>query len=155
MARRIGGDEFVDMAVRETAAMQHDAAGFERDAAGLAGGKHPHRVRIGQIARHHAFGVVIALDDEGRNALAVQPADRADEEQPGGDILPAAVEHIAGDDQEAGLAGDGLGDQRLDRAPPCLGKARRHRRILQPQPGERAVDMQIGGMDETEAHEAK
>ena len=96
---------------------------------------------------------MVALDDEGWNALAIEPPEFAREKQAGRHILPVAVENIAANRQEGGLRGDGLLDQRLDGASPGPRETRRNRLVLAAKTGERAIDMQIGGVHEGEAHE--
>ena len=85
----------------------------------------------------------------------MQVAERAREEQSGRDVAPVAVENIARDDQKRRPAVDRLPDQLLDRVAIGPREPRRDRGILEAEAGERAVDMQIGGMDEMELHAAR
>ena len=55
---------FGDDPVREAAAMQHDLEVVEPEALGRAARKFAHIRRQGDALRHHAFGVVIALEEE-------------------------------------------------------------------------------------------
>ena len=96
---------------------------------------------------------MIALDDESGDSRALQTPQFADEKQAGRHVLPIAVENIAANQQESGLRGDRLVDQRLDRAPPRPREARRDGGVLAAKAGERTVDVEIGGVKEGELHE--
>ena len=78
----------------------------------------------------------------------------AREEQAGRDVLPVAVEDVAGDDEEFRAAFDGLPDERLDRRAIGPGERARDRGVLGAEAGERTVDVQIGGVEEMESHAA-
>ena len=152
--RRIGRDEVrIDQPLRKAPTVQRDAQGLDLEGTRVARGKNPRALGIGQRPRHQAFGVVIALDDEGGDSRALQTAQLAGEKQAGRHVLPIAVENIAANQQESGLRGDGLVDQRLDRSPPRPREASRDGGVLAAKAGERTVDMEIGGVKEGELHE--
>jgi len=97
---------------------------------------------------HLVFGVVVAIDDECRNAGGGQPTHLACEEHAGVVVLPVAVVQIAGDDHEIDLLIDGRSHQVRERFA-SSGAQQLGRRVgIGRQPGERTVEMDVGGVDE-------
>ena len=139
-------------ALGKTAAVHGDAQFLDQMCMSLPRVKYMHARRIGKRARNHAFGVVIASDDERRQARPMQLAQFAHEKQPGRNVAPVAVEHVAGDDEEFRAAVDRLSDQALDRFAAGRSEGRGNGRVLGPERGEWAVDMQIGGVYELKSH---
>ena len=151
--RRIGLHEIVrHLAAAEAAAMQRHPELIECEGFGLAAVERPRAFGVSETPRHHAVGIVVALGEKHRNAGPMQMPQGADEEQAGCHILPVTIEHIAGDDQECRLAVDGFGDEPVHRLAPRRGETRGNGGILPAQPGKRTVDMEIGRVDEIEAH---
>ena len=115
---------------------------------GLARGKDRHVFRQRQLAADLAFGVVVAVDHINGNVALAQPRHLLDEEQPGIEVAPVAVIDIAGDNDEI----DRFGLRQIDH--PLQGPARRpaqqidRRAIIGRKADQRAVEMDIGGVDE-------
>jgi hypothetical protein len=92
---------------------------------------------------------VVAADEEELDPGARQPSGFAHEELARGVILPVAVVEVAGDDHERRF----LGDRGLDEVGEGLARGGREqpRRLLaaRPQAPQRAVQMDVGGMQES------
>jgi hypothetical protein len=101
---------------------------------------------------HDALGVVVALQQEQRNAGPVQPRHLAVEEQADRRIAPLAVIDIAGDDDEGDLRLDRPGDEIGEGLAARRGEAPGHLRVLEAEAGQRAAEVQIGRVQECESH---
>src|SRR4029077_14626578 len=141
---------FGDDPVRKAAAMQHDLEILEPEALGGAAWKFAHIRRQGDALRHHAFGIVIALEEEDADPGAIEPCQFAIEEEADRGIAPFPLIDVAGDHDE----GDLLGKRRIDEGAEGLaarsGEAARELLILERKPLEKAPEMQVGGMQESE-----
>ncbi len=128
-----GADVLDDHGVRPVRAQDRDIVG-EFEASGE---------RIG--------GVVIAEDHDDAHAMLAEAPHLAREEKPGVIALPLAVEDVAGDDDEAAFLRDGERDEIVEGL--ARGVVDASRKILgfPREPKQRAVEMKIGGVDETKA----
>jgi hypothetical protein len=95
---------------------------------------------------------VIAPDQKRAHPGPVELAQFAHEEQAGRYVAPDVVEHVARDDEEFRAARDGLLDQSFDGLAAGGGEGGRHGGVFGAQRVERAVDVEIGGVDELETH---
>ncbi len=107
-------------------------------------------------AGDHAGGVVVAADAEHADAGAGEARGFLREELAGAPVLPLAVEQVAGDQHERHL----FAQREIDQV--GVGGARGGadavggRVGVRLQPTQRAVDVQVGGVDESEAgHRAR
>ena len=98
------------------------------------------------------FGVVIALEQEDRHTFLGEPRDLAIEEQGDGGVAPVAVENVAGKNREGDFFLQRAVDQVGEGVAAGRGEPRGERFVAQPQALERAAQMEIGGMEEGEAH---
>ena len=105
-------------------------------------------VRQLQATRHLAVGVVIAVQQVDRDARVPQPAHLANEEQPGVEVLPVPVVHVACNHHEIDLFVDCLCDQIVEGVPGCGTQALCGRISVQRQASQWAVQVQIRGVDE-------
>jgi hypothetical protein len=101
-----------------------------------------------QVAGHLAVGVVVAVEQEHRDARLTQPAHLPHEEEARVEVSPVAVVHVAGDDHEVHL----LDYRQTDQVPKGIPRGRAQalgRRIrVGRQAPEGAVQVQICGVDE-------
>jgi len=97
------------------------------------------------------FRIVIAEDQHDADARLAQPGHALGKEKAGAVVPPHTVEDVAGDEHQPAFPIDRERDQVIE----CLA-----RRVLQPrrllgralaQPGQRAVEMQVGRMQEAKS----
>jgi hypothetical protein len=110
------------------------------------------RFRKVQAARDDALGVVVATDgDEGdRGRGAGEASELGDEELAGAPVLPLTVIEIAGGHDEGDVLRDGMVDQRDEGVARGGSDARGWRVGVGLEPAQRAVDVQVGAMEEAE-----
>ena len=146
---RIGGGEIVGgFLVPEALAVQDHAQRVEGEGLRFLRRETTHVVRQLELARHLAFGVVIAEKHENRNAGAPEATHLATEEDAGVVIAPAAIVEIAGNHHEINLLLDGTVDQ-LAKGVPCRVAQLRGRCIgISGESGERTVEVDVGGVNE-------
>ena len=104
-----------------------------------------------QLPRDLAGGVVIALHNADPDSRAREPQHLLAEEEAGAEVDPVAVIDVAGKQDQVHRPFEGQvhqGDERLSRgaAQPLDGRA-----LVAVQPLERAVDVQVGCVDEFQA----
>ena len=127
--------------------------GHTRDREGGPGlPRRQHVAREGQPRREHRLRIVVAADGDHRDAGALQLGELGHQEMAGAPILPIPIVEVAGEQDEADLLLLGeldQVDQRLPRGAPDA--VRRRIRI---QATQRRIQMQVGGVEEGEVHQA-
>jgi hypothetical protein len=124
---------------------------IEHDGFGALVGKQVHVIGPGEPAGHFAGGVVIAAHHQHARADVAQAVELADEEQAGVEVLPLAVEDVAGEQQEGGALVDAQLHQVGQRAPGRPAHPLDGRAVVRRQPLEGTVDVKVGGVDEFHA----
>ena len=94
---------------------------------------------------------MVAADGDHPDAGAGQPADLPHEKMPGAPVLPVPVEQVAGDDHEIQPLGEREIHRVAQREPRRRADALGRRLRIGLQPAQRAVQVQIGKMQEAEA----
>jgi hypothetical protein len=139
----------------EALAVHDDAVLLEPHALGGAVGEDVGVGREVERTRHDAVGVVVPLHDEDADAGAFEAGQAQVEKDPGVVVAPVAVEDVAGQDHEGRLLVDGELHQALERAAAGDPDRRRGGAVVALEPTQRAVEVQIGRVDEGEAgHES-
>ena len=152
-ARGQGDGEIVLLgAMRKAAPVQGDAQFGQFEAFRARGGKLPREIGQSEALGDDGIGVVIALEQEDRHACLGEPRDLAIEEQSDGGVAPVAVENVAGKNREGDFFLQHAVDQVGKGVAAGGGEPRGERFVAQAQALERAAQMEIGGMEEGEAH---
>gem|GEM_PF-3780836 len=140
---------FRHRAVGKAVTVYRDAQ--RRQVRGLGGtaGEHLHVIGPWNLPADDALGVVVALNDEHRNAGPAEPRHLLANKQAGVKVLPVAVVEIAGDQQKIDPLVDGQIHQALERAPGRATQPFQRRAVVAAQPPQRAVDVKVGGVDKT------
>ena len=139
-----------DGAGREPHAVDADAKLGQADGVGLVAAQHARSAGVFQPLGDDAGGVVVAADAEDANARAGEARGLLGEELAGAPVLPGAVEQIPGDQDE----GDALCEGEIDQV--GVGGAGGVADALGGGVGvgfeaaQRAVDVQVGGVEESE-----
>ena len=146
---------FQRLAIAKTLAVHGGADLRQLNRLGLARRQQPRALAPGDMPGEHRGRVVIAPDGDHPDTGAGQPADLPHQKMPGAPVLPVPVEQVAGDDHEI----QPLGEREIHRVAQCQPRRRADalgRRLrIGLQPAQRAVQVQIGKMQEAEAaHEA-
>src|SRR5579875_2210549 len=142
-------DVFRDVALRKAPAMDGSSQLLDHHGLRPPGRKKPH-IRIFQPAGKPVFGIMIASNEDHPDASLPQPAHAADEEQASAVVTPLPIEDVSGDYDQPALLLDRERDEIVERLPRGIIETRRVILRLFGQAGERTVEMQIGGMEETE-----
>jgi hypothetical protein len=145
------GQVLGDVALRKALAVHRDADVLEQHALGLTRREHAHVLGQAQLARDVALRVMIAGRQHHAHASLPQARQLRGEEQAGRVIAPIAVEHVAGDQQHCGLLFQAQLDQVLERPPRRAAQPVDRRALVPRQAQERAVDVQIGGVNDLHA----
>ena len=140
----------LDRPALEAAAVDGDPQGVEAEGAGTGGREDVHGGRQGDRAGDDALGVVVAADQDRRDAGAVEARHLPGEEQADRGVGPVAVVDIAGHHHEGHRPLDRLGDQILEGLPPGRGEPAREIRVPGREARQRAAEMQIRRVDEAE-----
>ena len=145
---------FGDLATGKSAPVQRDAQLFEPVRLRPPGRKLDDAVGPGQRSGHDAVGVVIAAQEVGRHAAIGEARQLPVEKEPDRGVPPVAVEDIPGDHGEGDLLLERARDEILEGVPARPGEAGGDVAVLLREPDERAAQMQVGGVKESEAHRA-
>jgi hypothetical protein len=143
-----GHEVFVDGTLRKAAAMQRHAEVVEADGLAAARAEQMHALDRGQLAGDLALGVVVALGDEDPHAGPRQTNELLTKEQAGPEVLPVAIEDVAGQHDQVDAPLDGGRHQPQEGLPGRAAQPlQRSARVLV-QALQGAVDVQVGGVDE-------
>jgi hypothetical protein len=107
-----------------------------------------HAIDVGKLLGDLALRVVISLDDEDPNSCAPQPYHLIAKKQTRPKISPVTVVDIAREEDKCHALFDGQVHERSQRLTRSAPQAFHRSARIGVQPAERAVDMQVGGMDE-------
>jgi hypothetical protein len=94
---------------------------------------------------------VVAGDRDDRDAGLAQPPDLADVEQRGVEVAPRAVEDVAGDQDECDPLLERQVDEVRQRPPRCSPELLDGRAVVGGEPEHRAVEVDVGGVEELHA----
>ena len=103
-----------------------------------------------QGPRDLTLRVVIAVQQEDRNPLPMQPAHLLGEEEPRPVVLPGAVVQIASDDEEVHLFADGFGNQVLESVAGGRANPVGNPGFVTLESPQGAVEVDIGGVEKAE-----
>ena len=106
----------------------------------------------GQRLGHDAVRVVIAAQEVGRDAAVGQTRQLPIEEETDRGVLPIAVENVAGDHRERDLLLQRLRDEVFESQAARLRESGCDVVILLRKAEQRAAEVQIGGVQESEVH---
>ena len=140
------------LAFQKAAAMDGDAQRLDLVRPGALHREGRHIVGQGNRAGDDIFRVMVAVDDEDRDRLAMQSRQFAGEEEADRRVLPLAVIDVACDQHEGDALGDGGGDQIGKGGAASLREAPGDGLVLQGEAQQRAAQMQIGAMQKGEIH---
>ncbi len=114
--------------------------------------EHFRGVRQGQLAGDARLGVVVAADDEGRDAGLVQPPQLIGEEARRLHRRLVAVVEVARDQERVDLLRKAEVDDRDERPPGRAADELGERRLAQGQRAKGRIEVNVGGMNESERH---
>ena len=120
------------------------------DRLGPVGREHRDVVGQPQVAGHPVLGVVVAADQEDRDAGVAEPGHLLAEEEPGVVVVPVAVVEVADDQDERDLLLDRQPDEVLQRPPGRPPALLDRRPLVAVEPPLRAVEVDVGGVEELE-----
>jgi hypothetical protein len=103
-----------------------------------------------EVTGDAAAGVVIAVGDERANAGARQASELGERELACSLVLPRSVVEVTGDDDERCLFGDREVDDVREGAPCGAPDERGESRVLRREPAQRAIEMNVSRVDESE-----
>ncbi len=146
-------EAFWRVLLREAHAMHRDVDPAPRERSRFrAAGEDLHRFGQGQLPRDAGFCVVIAANEEGRDARLVEPSQLIGEKPRRFHRRLLAVVEVAGDQKRVDLFGKAEvdhGDESFSRRPANqtsqFGIAQRERR-------QRRIEVDVGGVNESEGH---
>ena len=148
--RRVGlGEVLIDVAPGKALAMQRDRKVGMVESLGRFGAKGLHVAGQREVAGDLALGVVVAVQQIDRDPGGIEPAHLRREIEAGRIVAPLPVIEIAGDDHEVDPLGNGLVDQPLEGLACRAANTLRRRVLLSRQAAQRAVQVDIGGVQET------
>ncbi|MGA2494167.1 MAG: hypothetical protein ABSF67_14660 [Roseiarcus sp.] len=101
-----------------------------------------------QATAHFVGGVVIATDHRDRNSRLVEIGEAADKAKTALEVAPVAVKNVAGDHNKIDSLVDGELDHLSESPLRGAGKIFRLAAGAFAQAGERAIEMEIGGVNE-------
>ena len=142
-----GGEVFGHRPGREALAVNGHSEVVEHDAFGPVVTQDVDARQL-QVARDHAGGVVVAADHHNLDALLSQTRELRAQVQAGAEVLPVAVVHVAGEEQEIGVLRDAQLDQRLEGVARSAAHGLDRRAGVGGQPLHGAVDVRVGRVNE-------
>ena len=101
-----------------------------------------------------ALGVMVAAQEDDAAARLAEPGDLGHEKEARVEIPPVAVEEIASEQEELRAAVEAQLDQAGKRRARGLGDGLVGRAVVTGQAAERAVEMQVGGVNDENGHDA-
>lgn len=105
---------------------------------------------VGQLQStgHFAFCVVVAVEQVDRDVCLSKPSHLPDKEQTSVEVFPVPVVNVTGDHHEIDLLVDRMRHEVVESVARCSAQALSRRVGIGRQPPQRAVKVQVGGVDE-------